>query len=104
MNADKLETFYPAERKDWRNWLAENHQLKHHIWLVMDKASSQNPNLSWGDAVEEALCFGWIDSKKLTMDDQRYMQYYTKRKPISIWSKVNKKKVSELIKNNLMNG
>jgi uncharacterized protein YdeI (YjbR/CyaY-like superfamily) len=102
MNANELDTYYPSSRKDWRDWLAEHHQVKHHIWLVMDKASSQKPNLSWSDAVDEALCFGWIDSKKLRIDDQRYMQYYTKRKPNSIWSKVNKQKVVELIENNLM--
>tara|TARA_R110002096_G_scaffold300753_1_gene495495 strand:+ start:24 stop:482 length:459 start_codon:yes stop_codon:yes gene_type:complete len=59
-------------------------------------------SLSWSDAVDEALCFGWIDSTKKTIDEERYMQYFSRRKSNSMWSKINKEKVANLIENNLM--
>ena len=60
------------------------------------------PTVSWSHAVEEALCFGWIDSLKKTLDDERFIQYYSKRKPKSVWSKINKEKVKQLIDQGLM--
>ena len=102
MSKKEAETFCPNSRKEWRKWLKENHQLKQSIWLVYYKASTKVPSLSWSHAVDEALCFGWIDSTKKTIDEARYMQYFTKRKPNSTWSKINKDKVAQLIKNDLM--
>lgn len=99
---DELETFYPKSRKDWRKWLIKNHLSKPSIWLIFYKASTNKPSLSWSEAVDEALCFGWIDSTKKSIDQERYMQYFCRRKPKSTWSKINKDKVVHLIKDDLM--
>ncbi len=102
MGREDLETFCPKSRKEWRKWLEKNHQSAQSIWLVYYKSSTKIPSLSWSDAVDEALCFGWIDSTKKTIDHERYMQYFSKRKPVSNWSRINKAKVAQLIQNNLM--
>ena len=70
--------------------------------MVFYKKKSPNYNLSWSESVDEALCFGWIDSTKKTLDEERYIQYFTKRKPNSIWSKVNKDKIDYLSSENLI--
>ncbi|MDF1697819.1 MAG: YdeI/OmpD-associated family protein [Saprospiraceae bacterium] len=95
-------SFCPAHRADWRAWLKKNHATEDFIWLIFYKKSSPSPNLSWSEAVDEALCFGWIDSTKKTIDNEKYMQYYCKRKPKSNWSKINKDKVHSLIAQGLM--
>lgn len=102
MAKKELETYCPKSRTDWREWLEKNHQSKQSVWLVYYRLSTKIPSLSWSEAVDEALCFGWIDSTKKTIDKERYMQYFSRRKPKSIWSKVNKEKVAKLIKNKLM--
>lgn len=96
------ETFCPKSPIDWRNWLEKNHQSEQSVWLVYFKASTKIPSLSWSEAVDEALCFGWIDSTKKTIDDEKYMQYFSKRKAKSNWSKINKDKVAKLIESKLM--
>ncbi|KOY53136.1 YdeI/OmpD-associated family protein [Polaribacter dokdonensis] len=98
----ELETYCPKNRMEWRGWLEKNHHSKHAIWLVYYKTATKIPSLSWSEAVDEALCFGWIDSTKKTIDDKRYMQYFSKRKPKSVWSKINKEKVDLLIQNKQM--
>ncbi|WP_422354225.1 YdeI/OmpD-associated family protein [Roseivirga pacifica] len=95
-------TFYPKSRAEWRTWLSENHESAQSIWLIYYRSSSNKPSLSWSNAVDEALCFGWIDSTKKTIDKESYMQYFSKRKPNSMWSKINKEKVDKLIEENLM--
>lgn len=102
MLKDQAEHFTPKSRKAWRNWLAKNHQSKQAVWLVYYKSSTKVPSISWSEAVDEALCFGWIDSTKKTIDEQRYRQYFSKRKPKSNWSKINKEKVKTLIDQGLM--
>ncbi|UZR96307.1 YdeI/OmpD-associated family protein [Chondrinema litorale] len=97
-----IETFYPQSQTDWRNWLEKNHQSKQSVWLVQFKSSTKIASISWSEAVDEALCFGWIDSTRKTIDEKSYMQYFTRRKPNSTWSKINKEKVANLIKNNRM--
>ena len=97
-----IETFCPNSHIDWRQWLEKNHQLKQSVWLVYFKSSTKVPSISWSEAVDEALCFGWIDSTKKTLDKERYIQYFTRRKSSSAWSKVNKEKVANLIKNGRM--
>ncbi|MDR0195849.1 MAG: hypothetical protein LBI73_12070, partial [Myroides sp.] len=84
------ETYYPQSIEEWRQWLEENHQIKQSVWLVYYTKQSEVPSISWREAVDEALCFGWIDSTKKKVDDTSYIQYFSKRKPNSIWSKVNK--------------
>ena len=98
----EIETYCPGSRADWRKWLEKNHQSAQSVWLVYFKTSTKIPSLSWSDAVDEALCFGWIDSTKKTIDKERYMQYFSRRKPNSTWSKINKEKVDKLIQNHLM--
>ena len=102
MPSKEIETYCPNSPAEWRKWLAENHQSKQSIWLIYYRASTKIPSLSWSEAVDEALCFGWIDSTKKTIDDARYMQYFSRRKPSSTWSKVNKDKVAHLTQSNLM--
>lgn len=102
MSRKEVETYCPKSPTDWRKWLEKNHQSKQAVWLIYYRKSTNKPSLSWSEAVDEALCFGWIDSTKKTIDKERYMQYFSKRKPSSTWSKVNKDKVVKLIQNNLM--
>ena len=102
MQKKDIETFCPKSRRDWRKWLEKNSQTKHSVWLVYFKSSTKVASVSWSEAVDEALCFGWIDSTKKTIDKERYMQYFSRRKPNSIWSKINKDKVDYLTSENLM--
>ena len=98
----EIEEFCPKNKDDWRKWLELNHKSKNSVWLFFYKKSSPKHNLSWSDSVDEAICFGWIDSVKKSIDTERYKQYFSKRKVKSIWSKINKDKVKTLIEQNLM--
>ncbi|MBL0048068.1 MAG: YdeI/OmpD-associated family protein [Bacteroidetes bacterium] len=97
MSFHEVEKFYPKSRKAWRKWLEKYHSKKNSVWVIFYKKSAQMPTLSWSDAVEEALCFGWIDSVKRTLDEERSIQFFSKRKAKSTWSKINKEKVQKLI-------
>jgi uncharacterized protein YdeI (YjbR/CyaY-like superfamily) len=96
------EQVYPGTRQAWRDWLAEHHTQTAPIWLVYDKVSAGNCRLTYEEAVEEALCFGWIDSKVNRLDETRFKQMFSPRKPSSTWSKVNKRRVENLIAQGLM--
>ena len=98
----RMNTYCPTSKTNWRNWLQKNHLIKDSIWLIIYKKASPNSNLTWSEAVDQALCFGWIDSTKKTIDTERYKQYFCKRKPKSNWSKVNKDKIKALIEQGLM--
>lgn len=100
----EIEIFYPETQQDWRNWLLKNHVEKDAVWLVMYKQSANMATVKWSDAVDEALCFGWIDSLKKKLDDERSIQFFSKRKPKSTWSKINKQKIEKLIQSELMAG
>lgn len=97
-----IETFYPKTKQEWRKWLKENHDKKQSVWLICYKKQANVPTVMWSDAVDEALCFGWIDSTRKSIDSDKFIQFYTRRKPKSAWSKINKEKVERLIKENLM--
>jgi uncharacterized protein YdeI (YjbR/CyaY-like superfamily) len=97
MQTNEVETFCPKSQQAWRQWLQENHQSRQSIWLIYYKKKSKMPSLSWSEAVDEALCFGWIDSTAKPIDDDTYMQFFSKRKPNSVWSKVNKEKIKQLM-------
>ena len=99
---DSWERLEAKDRKEWRQWLQNNHSISPGIWLIYYKKNSDKTTISYDDAVEEALSFGWIDSKANTLDDERYMQVFTPRKQGSIWSKINKQRVEKLIKDGLM--
>lgn len=102
MPKKEVEIFRPTSRTDWREWLEKNHHSQQAVWLVYFKSSSKMDTLSWSEAVDEALCFGWIDSTRRTIDHESFMQYFSRRRPNSSWSKINKEKVAKLIQNNLM--
>jgi uncharacterized protein YdeI (YjbR/CyaY-like superfamily) len=102
MQKKEVETFCPTNRKEWRQWLQKNHLSAQSVWLVQYKKKSNMPCLPWSDAVDEALCFGWIDSVRKTIDDDKYVQFFGKRKPKSVWSKINKEKIQRLTDEGLM--
>ncbi len=87
---------HPKTSAGWRSWLEKNHEKCNGVWLIYYRASTGKRRLSWEDAVREALCFGWIDSKTKPIDDERYKQTFTPRKPRSVWSKINKQHIAEL--------
>jgi len=97
MVSPELKTVYARDRKAWRNWLQKNHSKSAGVWLIYYKKSSGNPRLEYNDAVEEALCFGWIDSTIRPIDEKKYMQRFTPRKPKSGWSALNKHRVEKMI-------
>jgi uncharacterized protein YdeI (YjbR/CyaY-like superfamily) len=92
----------PRSRQAWRDWLQKNHATSSGVWLVYAKKHSGLASLTYNDAVEEALCFGWIDSKINPIDDTFYMQVFTPRKPKSAWSALNKTRVERLVAAGLM--
>lgn len=89
-------------RQEWRDWLAENHEQPDGVWLVTFKKATGKPRVEYDDAVEEALCFGWIDSKPRKLDDERSMLWFAPRKPKTGWSKPNKERVERMIAADLM--
>jgi uncharacterized protein YdeI (YjbR/CyaY-like superfamily) len=94
--------YYAKDRKAWRNWLEKNHAKEPGVWLIYYKKNSGKTRVSYEDAVEEALCFGWIDSTSKPMDEEKYAQRFTPRKIKSVWSALNKTRVEKLIEQKLM--
>lgn len=100
---DKAQRVYLPTRAQWRTWLTLNHTQPDPIWLIFDKVAPNKPRkLSYDDIVEEALCFGWIDSLPRVLSETQSMLYVSPRKPRSIWSALNKRRVASLIKAGLM--
>ncbi|MBD2607772.1 YdeI/OmpD-associated family protein [Scytonema hofmannii FACHB-248] len=99
---DQLESIYASDRKKWRQWLEKFHLTLPGIWLIYYKVKSGKTSVKYSEAVKEALCFGWIDSKVKSLDEDRYQQIFTPRKPKSVWSKLNKQYIQELIEQGLM--
>ena len=102
MPASDYKKIHPKTRSQWRQWLEKNHSTSPGIWLIYYKTETGNRKFSYADAVEEALCFGWIDSLPRKLDDKRAMLKYSPRKPKSVWSKINKERIDRLIKNKMM--
>jgi len=90
-------TYYPANRKEWRKWLSINHSIKKEIWVIYYKKHTLKPRVPYNAAVEEALCYGWIDSTVKRIDEERYCQKFTPRNIKSVWSDLNKERVKKLI-------
>lgn len=86
----------PAGRAEWRAWLAANHGSVAGVWLVMWKRQAAQPTVTYEEAVEEALCFGWIDGVMRKLDDDRLMEWFAPRKPRSTWARSNKERVARL--------
>jgi uncharacterized protein YdeI (YjbR/CyaY-like superfamily) len=97
-HSDGVEMYYAKDRITWRKWLERNSNKKKAIWLVYYKPISGKSRVSYNDAVDEAICFGWIDSKPNALDEFRSIQFFAPRNPKSNWSKVNKARVARLIK------
>jgi uncharacterized protein YdeI (YjbR/CyaY-like superfamily) len=97
-----LNSFYPTNRKSWQEWLCENHESSRGVWLTLRRKKSSHSGLLLDDAVEEALRFGWIDSKIQTQDENFYKLLFTPRKKGSIWSTTNKERVKKLIQEGKM--
>ena len=99
---DDLERLWVPDRVAWRAWLEVHHARPSGVWLVSFKKATGKPRIDYADAVEEALCFGWIDSLVRTLDDERAMQLFSPRKPRSPWSMSNKLRVEKVIAAGLM--
>jgi uncharacterized protein YdeI (YjbR/CyaY-like superfamily) len=91
-------TLHVTNRKDWRKWLREHYKTEKEIWLIYYKKATGKPRIEYNDAVEEALCFGWIDSTLKSMDEGRNAQRFSPRKPKSNYSPANKERLRQLLK------
>jgi uncharacterized protein YdeI (YjbR/CyaY-like superfamily) len=94
---EELKTFYPKNNEAWRKWLEKNYITETSVWFIFYKKISNKPSVKYSEAVDIALCYGWIDSKQMPIDEEKYMQFFCKRKAKSVWSRVNKAKVERLI-------
>jgi uncharacterized protein YdeI (YjbR/CyaY-like superfamily) len=97
-----LELVHATTREEWRAWLARHHASATEIWLVFHKKHTGKPRVPYEDAVEEALCFGWIDSLVRRLDDERYAQKFTPRKAGSTWSESNRRRFAKLVREGRM--
>lgn len=91
-------TLHVTNRKDWRKWLREHYKTEKDIWLVYYKKETGKPRILYNDAVEEALCFGWIDSTAKSLDEKRTAQRFSPRKPNRPYSPANKERLRKLIR------
>lgn len=95
-------TLYFKNDTEWRAWLHENHHAHKAVYLIFYKVAHEAESMRWEEAVKVAICYGWIDSTVKKLDDERRIQLFTPRKDKSVWSKLNKSYIEELIANNLM--
>lgn len=93
---------HPLSRAEWRQWLAEHHTESEGVWLISYKRATGKPFIEYAETVEEALCFGWIDSKVNVLDEERSRQWFAPRRPRSVWARSNKERVERLIEAGLM--
>jgi uncharacterized protein YdeI (YjbR/CyaY-like superfamily) len=91
------ETLYVKDRKKWRTWLEKHHASKKEIWLIYYKKHTGKPRIPYGDAVEEAICYGWIDSTVKRLDEEKYCQRFTPRNYKSIWSDINIMRLKKML-------
>lgn len=94
--------FFAKDRATWRKWLKTNHKKEQRVWLILHKKNSKRPCVSYTEAVEEALCFGWIDSVANKRDTESFLLFFASRKPGSVWSKINKERIARIIEQGLM--
>ncbi len=92
-----LKTLYLSDRRKWRAWLRKNHKSARGVWLVYYKKGTGKPRIPYNDAVEEALCFGWIDSTVKSIDDERFAQRFSPRNPKSAYSPANQERLRKLV-------
>jgi uncharacterized protein YdeI (YjbR/CyaY-like superfamily) len=92
-----MKRVYAKNRAAWRAWLSKHAARESEIWLIFYKKATGKPSIPYEDAVEEALCFGWIDGKVMKFDEARYIQRFTPRKPKSRWSESNLRRVKRML-------
>jgi len=95
-------SIHPLTRAEWRQWLEKNQARTEGVWLISFKKATGKPAVEYGEAVEEALCFGWVDSKGNKLDEERTMLWFAPRRPGSNWARSNKERVEKLIAAGLM--
>ena len=93
---DPKDVLFPSSTNELRDWFDANHESADQLWLGYHKKATGRPTITWSDAVDEALCVGWIDSVRYSLDDQRSAQRFTPRRKGSVWSAINVRKVAEL--------
>jgi uncharacterized protein YdeI (YjbR/CyaY-like superfamily) len=93
---------HPKSRSEWRAWLEQNHTRKEGVWLITYKKATGKPRVDYEEAVEEALCYGWIDSKGNKLDDERSLLGMAPRKPGTGWSRINKERINRLVQEGQM--
>ncbi len=94
---DGVPAFYAKDGQAWRQWLEDHHDSAQSVWLIIYRKESGTPSVYYPEAVDEALCFGWIDSKSNKRDEESFYQFFARRNPRSKWSRVNKGKVEVLL-------
>src|SRR6185436_15338368 len=94
--AKTMKTFLAQTVEQWRNWLAQHHDSESEVWLIFHKLDSGVASIEYKDALDEALCFGWVDSLVKRLDDRRFARKFTPRKPDSRWSDVNRERYAAL--------
>ena len=99
---DQKEHHYFKNAKEWREWLHENHALSKGVHLIFYRVSSEFESMRWEEAVQVAICYGWIDSTVRKLDEERRIQVFSPRKNKSVWSKLNKSYIEKLLKENLI--
>src|ERR1700749_1534550 len=97
-----MEPTFFAKQADFRKWLTKNHEKQKELYVGFYKVGSGKPSITWPQSVDEALCFGWIDGVRKSIDEHSYYIRFTPRKPGSIWSAINIKKIEELTQKGLM--
>jgi uncharacterized protein YdeI (YjbR/CyaY-like superfamily) len=103
MNIEDIkQTYFAKTTEDWRRWLLENCQTEKVVWLLIFHKKSKTQSILWTDAIENALCFGWVDSMALKRDKESCYLKFTPRNPKSKWSKRNRERAGEMIKRGLM--
>jgi len=99
---EEKEHLYFKNHQEWREWLHENHHSSKGVSLIFYKVNSVHDSMRWEEAVQVAICYGWIDSTVRKLDDERRTQMFTPRKDKSVWSKLNKTYIEQLLKDNLI--
>jgi uncharacterized protein YdeI (YjbR/CyaY-like superfamily) len=102
MTQPPANSVHPKTRAAWRAWLASNHTRPEGVWLITYKKAAGKPRFEYDEAVEEALCFGWVDSKPAKLDDERSMLWFAPRKPDTGWSRPNKERIERMVAQGLM--
>jgi uncharacterized protein YdeI (YjbR/CyaY-like superfamily) len=102
MLIEMSQDLYVTDRESWRAWLRQNHDRNKEVWLIYYRKHAGKPSILYDDSVEEALCFGWVDSVIKKIDDEKFARKFTPRTSRSRWSEANKKRVEKMIKEGRM--